>query len=238
MSTYKRGLNLVARPLIIEEGKDQLALPATIDSFMSKVPEKVREKVQEDTRLFLRARQIAGVGYLAMGQYLSEARAILEPLKLWKEYINCFPNFSQPTAYRMIWAYENGQKMLPPATLKVAAAEGYKIVENRKSGGFVGKFGAAFKRVEKRLGPAPKEDEDKAKEFLRAVMEEKKKMTVRIFTGNQRTWTISIAAELQRKLTHLVIRQLQRVPVDKRPKFVSELTAELLRTVRPDALAA
>ncbi len=148
-----------------------------VSKLLVDLPVLQRHPVIAETRAFFVARSEAQFGYLAMGEHLKALRDVLEPAKKWKEFVGLLPNVSQATAYRMIWAFENVGRVLPPATARAATRLGYRIVDWRKDGAFAPGYGEAVKRVNRELGPAPATDEAAAEQWLRAVLVAKKEMS-------------------------------------------------------------
>lgn len=200
-----------------------------LGSFISSLgDEKMGVEVAERSSAFAEARRTAGMGILAMGEHLNRLREILEPLKKWKEYLGLIPNFTQASAYRYIWGWENANRVLPPAVARVATIEGYKLVETKKNGKLAPPIARAFKRVEKKLGPAPVDDEAKAREFLRAVMEEKRKRPVVELTP---AWSDERERELQESMLKRFATDLKRVPESHRTVFSGAILVQFTELV-------
>jgi hypothetical protein len=218
--TYKRKTNLEVRPLLMEVPIEvqQVMKAAPFQQFIETLEAPIAAVVKEQSISFIEARGHVALSMLEMGRRLIHLRSILEPLKKWKEYINLWPNFTQATAYRYIWAWENAQRLLPPAMLKVAAVDGYKIIDPRKGKTFAGKYAIAFKRVTKKLGPPPAEDEEKAREFLREVVVEKKKLT--LVPARTVEWSRERMEGLQIKILTTVAAVLKQVPEDAKKEFI------------------
>lgn len=157
---------------------EERSLPSlvTVQDLVKELDKSEQETVLAETTEFYRARQNGMMSYLGMGQHLARVRDILEPHELWKKYASSLPNMGQATAYRMIWAWENANRTLPEATVRVAAREGFRLISSVKGDTFTEPYAKAVKKVERQLGPAPN-DEVKAGEWLRAVQTEKRKLS-------------------------------------------------------------
>lgn len=215
MSKRKVQLNLVKG--------DERSLPnlADVRGLMEGLSAQEQELVIEETREFYRARQAGMMSFLDMGQHLAKVRDVLEPKKLWKRYAGSLPNMGIASAYRMIWAWENAQRVLPAATLRVAARDGYRIIEAVKDGGFKPDVERAIKDVTKELGPAP-ESEKEAEDWLRAVVKRKRQLSKPV--DAQRVGVVGQA----RRVTGLFKRLLARLPEGKRAAFAQRVIDELM----------
>lgn len=202
---------------------NQTTVPDTLSAvteFASTLKPAAREAVLTHSKAFLDARAIYATSELSMGEHLYALRQTLEPLAKWKVYINLLPNMSQASAYRYIWRWENARKVLPPATLKVAAREGFKLISFRKGEEFAPGYGEAFKRVTRRMGKPPSNDEGKAKVFLTEVLKEKKKAK----RGNGKKVT---EAALAKRVVHAFKLALAQLPPTRHQPFVQKVMSEV-----------
>lgn len=202
-------------------------------AFLEPLSKDLAATVREESKAFLMARAQTANGQLEMGKHLGRLREVLEPEKLWKRYINLFPNFTQASAYRYIWAWENAQRVLPPAVLTVATAGGYKLIDSRKGGRFAGKYGEAWRRAEKKLGPAPAEDTGKARVFLDAVLAEKRKLAVQVRRVKMPRWSESRGRELAERVTLTFEHCYRQVPAKSRASWCDEVIAQIRAAAKP-----
>lgn len=193
--SYTRKTKLSIVPKAVVPNMDEL------NTVIAELTVTQRNKVVVETRAFYHARSQAGLGFLAMGRHLTELQATLEPVKKWKAFLRLLPNVSQATAYRMIWAYQNAERLLPKATREVAVREGYRITSWMREGGFAQDYQGAVAEVTKRLGPAPADDEAKAGQWLRAVLTKKREL-------GKRTAVTMITIEAKE---NMFLRQVERM---------------------------
>ena len=179
-----------------------------------------RESVIEATEAFLSARSSAGMFYLEMGKQLAVCQDALKGKFL--DYLKCLPHLSQATAYRMIWAYENAQKALPEATLKVAMEGGYKLISREKGGQFSEAYAGAVKNVTEKIGAPPADDPEKAKEWLTEVLREKRRLAVKEKPEPP------TEDELRDACLRPFARALERLSEEDRPEFASKVLGTML----------
>jgi hypothetical protein len=132
-----------------------VVMQSKMDKTLEGLDERVKAEVKAETQAFLQAREVFGNAGLEMGRHLARVRDLLEPIKRWKLWVRTVPTMSTSTAYRFINTWENAQKTLPPATLKVALLGGHRIISQDKDAGFLGTYEQAAKNVTARLGPPP-----------------------------------------------------------------------------------
>lgn len=161
-----------ARAAPITKDVDQLHMT----EFLKELPAHDAKLVEGETMAFLHARFEGQRSYLAMGQHLEKIQGVLEPAGKFLTYLQYLPNVSQATAYRMIWAWQNAQRVLPEATLQAAMLQGYKLISWQKDGGFTSQFARAIAKVEREMGPPPARDLTKAHKWLARVAEVKREM--------------------------------------------------------------
>ncbi len=212
---------------------DERSIPnlTYVRKIVSGLEQEERETVLHETGEFFRARQQGTLSYLEMGAHLVKVRDVLKPHELWESYANSLPNMGIATAYRMIWAWENGQKLLSPATLRVAARDGYKLVEQVKDGGFKPDVAKAIHAVTKELGPAPEKEVD-AGAWLQAVVAKKRKMAKPV--NAQRTGVAGYA----KKVVALVRKLAGRLAGDRQAAFVQKVIDELLTIAEDQSQSA
>ncbi len=195
--------------------------------------DRVRELVKElkqdevdvvvtETKEFFRERQTGILSYIAMGGHLAKVREVLEPHKMWKDYANSLPSMGIATAYRYIWAWENAQA-LPPATLRIVARDGVRLLSMEKGKGIAPKFEQAVKAVTKEVGPAP-DNEIEATRWLHAVVEKKRVLAK---TKPKDAHRNGMQGQLKRVML-TVKRAMKKVPGDRRGQFLQKVIDGLL----------
>lgn len=203
--------------------KKLLSMPDTqskVNEFAAALDEAARKTVTVHTEAFLANRATYAQSELAMGEHLKALRDVLEPLGKWKAYLSLLPNLSQASAYRYIWRWENATRVLPPATLKVAAAEGFKLISFQKGKEFAPGYDKAFQRVVKRIGKPPAEDEAKARVFLDTVLEETKRVRKRPKKAVDEN-------ALRERVLKVFRSALARLPQARHFSFVQSVVAEI-----------
>jgi hypothetical protein len=87
-----------------------------------------QKSVKDQTQLLFDSIQDAGKARLRIGQHLVKVRDILEPKRMFNNYLLGL-NFSRATAYRMIEDYEKSRTILPPPFMQVAILRGNQTLK-------------------------------------------------------------------------------------------------------------
>lgn len=161
---------------------------------------------------------------LAIGEHLERVREILEPQEKFITYLKALPNFSQATAYRMIWTWQNAQKVLPAVTLRVAMVGGFnRIISNEKDGGWAKPYQQAVKNLTERLGKPPDDDTTAAHNWLVELMKEKRTVNKTAARAAPARSTLEINVVKQ------FVRTLKRVPMNEQPEFIQHVVGYILK---------
>ncbi len=177
--------------------------------------------VLRETKEFLEARADGARSYLEMGRHLEVVQQILEPTGKFLDYIKSIPHLSQATAYRHIWAWQNAQRVLPPATLEAAATIGVRLISWQKDGDFTPQFKRAITKVEREMGSPPAKDVNKAAAWIQRAMEVKREMAPKTRVFNSDNVTIRILRAFQ--------RFLERVPPEDRGEAARTFIGQLVK---------
>lgn len=180
--------------------------------------------VIEETQALLAARGDAGMSSLSMGEHLEKVRRILEPQEKFLDYLKALPRFSQATAYRMIWSWENAQRILSPVTLRVAMVEGYnRIISNEKGGDWATPFKQAAKNVISRIGNPPEDTTENAHAWLAELMKEKRVLSKAQTRGSPPKSVTEVL------FVKRFLQTLKRIPLAEQQEFVQHVIGMILK---------
>ena len=217
MPRQRRSANALAMTTAPRQEIDQLHM----EEFLKDLSVRDAKTVETETREFLNARFEGQRSYLAMGQHLERIQAVLEPAGKFLTFLGYLPNVSQATAYRMIWAWQNAQRVLPDATLQAAMLQGYKLISWQKDGGFTAQYEKAIAKVEREIGPPPAHDLNRAHKWLARVAEVKREMSPKTRVFDPEKGSISLIRGFQ--------RWLGRLPRPERGKAAERLLGQMMR---------
>jgi len=201
-----------------------------MDKAIEGLDERIKSEVKSETQAFLQAREVFGNAGLEMGRHLARIRDLLEPIKRWKLWVRTVPTMSTSTAYRFINTWENAQKTLPPATLKVALLGGHRIISQDKDGGFLGTYEQAAKNVTQRLGPPPADNEQQAKKWIDELLVERRRI-VKLAGSDNANQEIELEP-LEMQIVNKFENLLERLPEDKRGEFASRVIGMLMTAAK------
>lgn len=204
-----------------------------MDKALEGLDKQVQVEVREETKAFLEARERFGHYGMEMGRHLAKIRDILEPIKRWKLWVRTVPTMSVSSAYRFINTWENAQKTLPPATLKVALLGGHRIISQDKDAGWLGTYGQAAKNVEARIGPPPAVDEVKAKKWVDELVAERRHL-LKVESSRAAEEEIEIEP-LETQLLNRFENILDKIPEDKREEFALRVIGMLMTVAKNSA---
>ena len=119
-----------------------------------------RQTVYSETQALGKALVEHGISKLTIGEHLSRLRDVLEPQRMFVQYLRTF-HFSQRTAYRYMDGFENAKRMLPENVLRAAMTRGIDFF-GRGSTEPLG----SYTEVIKRLPPPKTSDEKKIHGYL------------------------------------------------------------------------
>jgi len=122
-----------------------------------------QQTVLTNGRALAQAMLVNGYSRLAIGAYLTEVQAVLEPHSMFGKFLKMF-HFTPRTGYRFIAKYKHAQAKLPPAVLKAAMARGIDMAgedENRPLG--------KYTDIVKKLPPPKEADPTEANAWLDRV---------------------------------------------------------------------
>lgn len=215
--------------------RSTLLSPTALEEIIRDLSVRDQKLVLNETTEFLAARAAGARSYLEMGRHLERVQQVLEPTGKFLAYIQCVPNLSQATAYRNIWAWQNAQRLLPPATREEAMTMGIKLISWEKDGDFTPQFKRAIAKVEREMGLPPDKDHKKAEAWLHRLLEVKRELSpkTRIFHPE------NASIRLLRAFQHF----LDRIPPEDRRDAAARLIGMFVRLsgvplaqVRPVAL--
>jgi hypothetical protein len=208
-------------------------IQSKMDKAIEGLDKTVQAEVKNETRAFLDARDAFGHAGMEMGRHLARIRDLLEPIKRWKLWVRTVPNMSTSTAYRFINTWENAQKTLPPATLKVALLGGHRIISQDKDAGWLGIYKDAAENVTKRLGPPPAVDEGKAKKWVDELIAERRHL-VKLGQGAKADQEVELEP-LEIQILNKFENLLERIPDDRKEAFATRVIGMLMTAAKDTA---
>jgi hypothetical protein len=177
---------------------------------MSLLEPNVREKVLELTVGLQKAFTDVRVGFLKIGQLLSEAEMILKPRGLFVNYLNSFPGFKQAQAYRYINGYMIANKHYPPAVLDSILATGIDMIGTKDR-----PFGK-YQEIVKQLPPPKDADAGKAQAWLNQV-------TAKYTESRKKANKVVDATTLQKEAFNAILKRYAQVPDRNQLQWIRKL---------------
>lgn len=225
---YKRPSKTEAPVVVKPDITNLVVVQSKMDKALEGLDKAVQAEVRTETHAFLEARERFGHFGMEMGRHLARIRDVLEPIKRWKLWVRTVPSMSVSSAYRFINTWENAQKTLPPATLKVALLGGHRIISQDKDAGFLGTYGQAAKNVEARIGPPPATDEVKAKKWVDELIAERRHL-IKLQAPQESEID---AEELGDALLKRFQSDLEKLPEEQRQQFAQRVVGMLMTAAR------
>ena len=231
-NTMPRGIRKVLAVPAKLDSTQLVIVQSKMDKAIEGLDDKVKAEVKAETQAFLQARENFGNAGLEMGRHLARVRDLLEPIKRWKLWVRTVPSMSVSTAYRFINTWENAQKTLPPATLKVALLGGHRIISQDKDAGFLETYDDAAKNVTARLGPPPAENEQAAKKWIDELLVERRRLVKLRASDKEGAFEIE---PLEMQVVSKFESILERIPEERRNEFATRVIGMLMTAAKDTA---